>query len=101
MLGEDARGLIEYLRKNVGRYAKSTDGKGDLEFTDEEKQIHAWPVVQLFLGADEEDRLGGLNRIVDVMVDAMSEQASNGDGTILNGSKGGQNGAHSVKRRRA
>lgn len=66
-LGEDARGMIRFLQENVKRMA----GKGAIKVTEEEKQVHAWPVVQLFLGEGEEERLGGLRRIVDIMVDAM------------------------------
>lgn len=68
-LGEDARALLRFLKEDV----KQMNGKGDTTVTEQEQQVHAWPVVQLFLGEGEEERLGGLRRIVDVMVDAMSE----------------------------
>jgi acetyl esterase/lipase len=67
-LGEDARELIRFLLEEVG---ESVKGKGGVTVTEEEAQVHAWPVVQLFLGNTEDDRLKGLRRIVDVMVQAM------------------------------
>jgi len=81
-LGDDARKMIRYLQEDVKHIA----GKGTMKVTEEEKQVHAWPVVQLFLGEGEEERLGGLRRIVDVMVDAV-------DGVSRGEHRGKTNGA--------
>ena len=84
MLGDDARTLINWLRGDVAGHIRREraeskvqsrvkgNRKGNVVVTEQEKQVHAWPVVQLFLGTVEEERLGGLRRIVDVMVDAMA-----------------------------
>jgi len=71
-LGEDARATIRFLKEDVKQMA----GKGRITVTEREKQVHAWPVVQLFLGEGEEERLGGLREIVDVMVDTMGDIGS-------------------------
>jgi hypothetical protein len=95
VLGDDARQLISWLRGDVAKHMrreqreggvqsrKQGKGRGAVVVTEQEKQVHAWPVVQLFLGTVEEERLGGLRRIVDVMVDAM---AGNRGGGRRNGS---------------
>ena len=35
--------------------------------------IHAWPVVNLFLGSSREERLKGLDQITEMVVERMGE----------------------------
>jgi len=90
VLGDDARELVNWLRGDVAQHIRKErreekvqsrgagKRKGNVVVTEQEKQVHAWPVVQLFLGTVEEERLGGLRRIVDVMVDAMAGSRGGG-----------------------
>ena len=90
MLGDDARQLIDWLRGDVAKHMRKEQGEGKVQsrgkgigkgavvVTEQEKQVHAWPIVQLFLGMVEEERLGGLRRIVDVMVDATAAPRGGG-----------------------
>ena len=68
VLGAEIWRLVERLRGVVG---DEKDGEGGKVVTTEQaKQIHAWPVVDLFLAGSEKERLRGLRRIVGVMEEA-------------------------------
>jgi len=48
----------------------------EVEVTDEKGQVHAWPVVALFLGETRESRLKGLSIIVEIMRRKMGKRSS-------------------------
>ncbi len=61
----EARELVRLTRGLEG------EEEMEVEVMEEEGQVHAWPVVALFLGHEREERLKGLKGIVETMVRRM------------------------------
>ena len=62
-------GAEEVLAPEIRRLVKRLEGVkgGCTTVTEEKNQIHAWPVVDLFLAGEEAVRLRGLRRVVSTM----------------------------------
>ena len=77
LLGGEIRSLVQRLGKLCGEGKDSMlMGEKKIVVSEEEAGIHAWPVVDLFLGMQDDRRLKGLRRIVDVVNDHIEDSNS-------------------------
>ena len=68
---QDGQAMTNGDTADQDRYVRSKAISGRVTVTEEPGQVHAWPVVDLFLTSATDDRLKGLRRMIDVMIDQM------------------------------